>query len=258
MTASKTPVPEEIKEAVPEIRLLEGPGDRRGGIAQTLRVAWEMITGLRTLHFVGPCVTVFGSARFKEDHEYYRLAVRVGEELAKTGFTVMTGAGPGIMEAAARGAKSVGGPTVGAGIQLPMEQTRNAYIDTFKEFSFFFVRKLMLVKYSYGFVVMPGGFGTLDEVFEAATLIQTRKIENFPIVLMGTEFWEPMITFMRDTLVSNGTIAESDLKSFVITDDPREAAAHILTAALQRFGVRYKQRPRRSKLLLEFPRRNGT
>jgi uncharacterized protein (TIGR00730 family) len=145
-------------------------------LIRVLRIMVEFVRGFRALHFVGPCVTVFGSARFKEDHPYYALGREVGRELARAGFTVMTGGGPGIMEAANRGAKEVGGRSVGCNIELPAEQKPNQYLDRFITFHHFFVRKVMLVKYSYAFVALPGGFGTLDEIFETATLVQTGKI----------------------------------------------------------------------------------
>lgn len=206
---------------------------------QAGRVFVEMIRGFRALHFVGPCVTVFGSARFKEDNTYYGLARAAGSELAKAGFTTVTGGGPGIMEAANRGAREAGGATVGCGIKLPQEQTRNPYIDTWVEFRYFHVRKVMLVKYSYGFIVMPGGFGTMDEVFETATLIQTGKIPQFPIVLMGQDYWAPVLKFLSEKMVDEGTIDQSDFDRLIVTDDPVEAVEVIRAAALSKFGVRY-------------------
>ncbi len=175
------PTPSETEER----RFLEGPQSRFGELLRALRIFRELIRGFRHLHFVGPCVTIFGSARFPEDHPYYIQARKVGAELAKAGFTIMTGGGPGIMEAANRGAKDVKGRSVGCNIVLPMEQHPNPYLDTFVDFRYFFVRKLMLAKYSYAFVAMPGGFGTMDELFEIATLVQTGKVKEFPIVLAG-------------------------------------------------------------------------
>lgn len=207
-----------------ERRFLEGPRKRFTELRRSLRIFSEFIKGFRALHFVGPCVTVFGSARFGEDHRYYVLAREVGRRIAGLGFTTMTGGGPGIMEAANRGAKEAGGVSIGCNIQLPMEQRPNPYVDKFVEFRYFFVRKVMLVKYSYAFVVLPGGFGTLDELFEALTLIQTDKIKQFPVVLMGTEYWEPLIGFFRERLIAEGTISPHDLDLFVITDSPEEAA----------------------------------
>src|SRR5579863_8779711 len=175
---------------VPEIRqFLQGPQKRSIELWRAVGIFFEILRGYRRLHFVGPCVTVFGSARFTESHAYYRLARELGAKLAEAGFTVMTGGGPGIMEAANRGAKDVGGRSVGANITLPVEQKPNAYLDRWVEFRYFFIRKMLLEKYSYAFVAMPGGIGTLDEIFETAVLIQTGKMREFPFVLMGKSFW---------------------------------------------------------------------
>jgi uncharacterized protein (TIGR00730 family) len=219
--------------SIDERRFLEGPRRRRDEAARVMRISAEFIRGFRTLHFVGPCVTVFGSARFKEDHKYYQLARDMGARLAQMHFTVMTGGGPGIMEAANRGAKEVGGRSIGCNIILPMEQQPNPYVDQFIEFRYFFVRKVMLVKYSYAFVVLPGGFGTLDELFESLTLIQTGKIKNFPVVLMGAEFWRPLLEFMRDRLIAEATISPTDLSLFLVTDSVDEAAAHIARTSIR-------------------------
>lgn len=170
------------------VQFLQGSQPRGFELVQALRIFVELIRGFRTLHFVGPCATVFGSARFADDHPYYQLARETGSRLAGAGFTVMTGGGPGIMEAANRGAKDAGGYSVGCNIELTHEQKPNPYLDRWLTFRHFYVRKLMLVKYSYGFIAMPGGFGTLDEVFETVTLIQTRKIADFPIVFMGRDY----------------------------------------------------------------------
>jgi len=167
---------------------LEGPHSRRSELLFSIRVFREFIRGFRALHFVGPCVTVFGSARFTEDHPYYAIARSVGRELAKTGFTVMTGGGPGIMEAANRGAREEHGLSVGCNIRLPKEQKPNRYLNTWVTFDHFFVRKVLLFKYSYAFVILPGGFGTADEMFEALTLIQTAKISHFPVIILGKEY----------------------------------------------------------------------
>src|ERR1700687_2991816 len=178
-----------------EERFLTGPHRRSWELGKALHIFWEVIRGFRAFHSLGPCVTVFGSARFGEETPFYPLARQVGTGLARAGFTVMTGGGPGIMEAANRGAKDVGGFSVGCNIELPQEQKPNPYLDKWVTFRHFYVRKLMLVKYSYAFIVMPGGFGTLDEIFETATLIQTRKIEDFPLVLMGKNYWQPLLDF---------------------------------------------------------------
>jgi uncharacterized protein (TIGR00730 family) len=234
-----------------ERQFLRGPQSRGSELLRTIRIAREFISGFRRLHFIGPCVTVFGSARFSEAHPYYQLARRVGAQLAQAGFTVMTGGGPGLMEAANRGAKDAGGYSVGCNIHLPAEQEANAYLDILIDFEHFFVRKVMLVKYSYAFVVLPGGFGTLDEVFETATLIQTGKVRDFPIVLMGKEFWHPFFEFMRSTLVREGTIDERDLDLLYLTDDPDDAVQRIREVAMKQFGLTYVTRPKRRWFLRE-------
>jgi hypothetical protein len=185
---------------------------------------------------------VFGSARFQEDHRYYALAREVGSRLARAGFTVATGGGAGIMEAANRGAKEAGGRSIGCNIQLPHEQSSNPYLDLMVEFRYFFVRKVMLVKYSYAYVAFPGGYGTMDEIFEAATLIQTEKMRDFPVVLMGREYWAPLLNFLRDTMLPAGTIEPKDLDRLIVTDSPEEAASIILTAATTKFGLRWERK----------------
>jgi uncharacterized protein (TIGR00730 family) len=227
-----------------EGRLLAGPESRRAELARLIRISLEFLRGFRKLHFVGPCVTVFGSARFQSDHRYYALARDVGRRLARCGFTVMTGGGPGIMEAANRGAKDAGGRSIGCNIKLPREQKPNPYLDLMVEFRYFFVRKVMLVKYSYAYVAFPGGFGTMDEIFEAATLIQTGKMNDFPVVLMGTDYWKPLLDFLRDTMLPAGTIEPSDLERLIVTDSPEEAASTILTAATTKFGLRWERKPK--------------
>ena len=227
-------------DAAPEVRrFLQGPQPRGFELARAARIFLELMRGFRCLHFVGPCVTVFGSARFAEHHHYYNLAREVGARLAEAGFTVMTGGGPGIMEAANRGAKDVGGRSVGCNIELPEEQKPNPYLDRWITFRHFFVRKLMLVKYSYAFVALPGGFGTLDEIFETATLIQTGKIKEFPLILVGREFWRPLTDFFRERLIAEATIAEVDAARIVVTDSPVEAVASITDIAMHRFGLTY-------------------
>jgi uncharacterized protein (TIGR00730 family) len=216
-----------------EQQFLAGPRSRWAEFTRAVRIFGEFIKGFRALHFLPPCVTVFGSARFGEDHPHYQLARQLGSGLAKAGLTVMTGGGPGIMEAANRGAHEAGGLSVGCNITLPHEQAPNPYLDRFVEFRYFFVRKVMLVKYSHAFVVLPGGFGTMDELFEAATLIQTQKIEDFPLVLMGVDFWRPLLAFLRDTMVQHGTIAAADLDRILVTDDVAEAVAHVHAGALR-------------------------
>ena len=202
-------------------------------------------------HFIGPCVTVFGSARFTEESKYYKLAKEVGFEIAKAGFTTMTGGGPGIMEAANRGAKDGGGYSVGCNIILPKEQSPNPYLDRWMEFNYFFVRKVMLAKYSFAFVAMPGGFGTLDEMFEVATLVQTGKMRDFPIVLMGLDYWKPLVDFINNTLVKSGTISPEDTKRIFLTDSPTDALDHIREVTFHEFGLLYRYRPKRQRWFWE-------
>jgi uncharacterized protein (TIGR00730 family) len=232
------------------VRFLEGPQRRGFELVRAIRIFVELMRGFRALHFVGPCVTVFGSARFKEDHPYYGLAREVGRDLARAGFTVMTGGGPGIMEAANRGAREAGGRSIGCNIELPEEQKPNAYLDRWITFRHFFVRKVMLVKYSYAFIALPGGFGTLDEIFETATLIQTRKIRDFPLVLLVRDFWHPLADFLHGPLEQMALIDPEDADRILITDSPAEAVATVRETALRRFGLAYRP-PRRSRLLWE-------
>ena len=193
---------------------LAGRRSREADLESAVKIFLEFLRGFESFDFAEPCVTVFGSARFDESHQYYRLARDLGAALADAGYAVMTGGGPGIMEAANRGAKEAGGLSIGCNIQLPEEQEPNAYLDKFIQMEHFFVRKVMLVKYSSAFVIMPGGFGTLDEAFEVATLIQTGKLERFPIVGMGLDFWYQLRKFARETMLKSGVISEDDI-SFV-------------------------------------------
>ena len=218
-------------------RFLDGPQSRLRELGMLLRTALEMFRGFRQLHFRGPCVTVFGSARFPEQHRYYQFARETGAAIAAQGFTVMTGGGPGIMEAANRGAKESGGRSIGCNIELPQEQSANPWLDHYVDFRYFFVRKLMLAKYSYAFVCMPGGLGTLDELFEIATLIQTGKSDPFPIILAGSEFWKPMLGFLQKTMVAEQTIGQQDVDRFLVLDDPQEIAETVTRLVQNRFGV---------------------
>ena len=221
-----------------ETKFLQGPAPRKLELRQAVKIFRELVYGFRKLHFVGPCVTVFGSARFDAGHRYYDMAREVGRLLAKSGFTTMTGGGPGIMEAANLGAKEAGGRSVGCNIVLPHEQKPNPYVDSWIDFEYFFVRKLMLVKYSYAFVVMPGGLGTMDELFEVATLIQTGKVQNFPLALMGTDYWRPLIDQLR-LMVTEKTIDALDLDQLIVSDDPGEVVSGITDIAMKRFGLTY-------------------
>lgn len=189
------------------------------------KIMGEFTEGYDKLFKIGPCVSMFGSSRFKSDNFYYKLAQKTARKITERGFGIITGGGPGIMEAANKGAQEGRGKSVGLGITLPHEQGLNAYVDSdyVINFNYFFARKVMFVKYAQGFIVFPGGFGTLDEFFEALTLIQTKKIEAFPVVLIGTEYWKGLIDWLKETLVHNGTISEGDVDLFKLTDDPDEA-----------------------------------
>ncbi len=224
---------------------LEGPKSRSEEFLTLLRVVKDFLRGLRVLHFVGPCVTVFGSARVASNDRYYALAQQMGAAIARLGFTVMTGGGPGIMEAANRGAREAGGRSVGCGIELPHEQKLNLFLDRAVILHYFFVRKALLIKYSYAFVVLPGGSGTLDEFFEALTLIQTGKIRNFPIVIMGKEYWRELLLFINK-MAEAGMISRSDLDLIYATDSVDEAIKHIQAKAIEPFGLKVVRRARRS------------
>jgi uncharacterized protein (TIGR00730 family) len=212
-----------------EKQFYEGPRSRSAELRFAFRVFAEFIRGFRALHFIGPCVTFFGSARFQEGHPYYDLTRQMGAAISRMGFTVMTGGGPGLMEAANRGAKDAGGVSVGCNIQLPHEQKPNLYLDRQVTLEHFFVRKVLLVKYSYAFVIMPGGFGTMDEFFEALTLIQTAKIQDFPVVVMGREHWSKLQELLNEMLHA-GTISAPDLRLLYYTDSVEHATAHIASA----------------------------
>ena len=216
---------------------LQGPRSRTDEFFTLLRVVRDFLRGFRVLHFVGPCVTVFGSARIAPGTPYYELARRMGGAITDLGFTVMTGAGPGIMEAANRGAKEAGGRSVGCNIRLPHEQGPNAYLDRQVRMEYFFVRKTLLIKYSYAFVVFPGGCGTLDEFFEALTLIQTGKIDNFPVVVMGVDYWRELSALLN-RMAKEGTISPRDLDLVFVTDSVEDAAAYIRERTIKPFGLK--------------------
>ena len=188
------------------------------------KIMGEFVNGFEKMSVIGPCVSIFGSARVRPGHQYYDLAVRISQKIAEAGYGVITGGGPGIMEAGNKGANLAGGTSVGLNIDLPFEQHDNPFIDSDKslDFDYFFVRKVMFVKYSQGFVVMPGGFGTLDEFFEALTLIQTHKIHTFPIILVGTEFWKGLMDWIKNTLVEEGNISPKDLDLIKLVDTEDE------------------------------------
>lgn len=219
---------------------LEGPKSRGYELHFAWRVFWQFIKGFRKLHFIGPCITVFGSARFKEDHRYYIKAREFGKRIAGLGFTTMTGGGPGIMEAANRGAFENNGKSIGCNIQLPFEQEANPYVSKSVTFEHFFVRKVLLVKYSYAFVIMPGGFGTMDEFFEVLTLIQTKSVTSFPVVLFGKEYFKPLLENI-EWMASEGTISKSDMDLVLVTDSIDEAMDHIGNY----INTNYKVKPRK-------------
>jgi uncharacterized protein (TIGR00730 family) len=195
---------------------------------RVFRIQSELVDGFETLHDIGPAVTIFGSARLGPDSKYYKQAIALAEDLSKEGFAVITGGGPGIMEGANKGASNGKGKSIGLNIEIPMEQNPNKYQDIELSFRYFFVRKLMFVKYSMAFVIFPGGFGTMDELFEALTLVQTRKIEMFPIILFGKDYWSGLIDWMKNTLVANGTLSEEDLGHFTIVDGVDEICGYLL------------------------------
>jgi uncharacterized protein (TIGR00730 family) len=239
MEAATKPKPKAIIPAKQHV-YLDGPKSRGYELHFAWRVFWQFLRGFRHLHFAGPCITVFGSARFKEDHLYYARAREFGKRIAEIGFTTMTGGGPGIMEAANRGAFENNGESVGCNIQLPFEQQPNRYMHKSYTFEHFFVRKVLLVKYSYAFIIMPGGFGTLDEFFETLTLVQTKTIATFPIVLFGKEYHQPLLKNI-EWMAQQGTISKEDMNLVLVTDDIDEAMEHIRTY----IGANYKIKPRK-------------
>ncbi len=219
---------------------LEGPKSRLYELRFALKVFGQFISGFRTLHFTASCITVFGSASFTEDNFYYKQARDFGKRIAGMRLTTLTGGGPGIMEAANRGAYENGGASVGCNIRLPFEQEPNPYVHTTITFEYFFVRKTMMIKYSYAFIVMPGGFGTMDEFFEALTLVQTKSITQFPVILFGKEYYQELWDYMQD-MADKGTISMPDLSLVLLTDSVDEAMNHITTY----INKNYKVQPRK-------------
>ena len=222
---------------------LSGPQSRINQLVTAIDIFKEFIKGFRALHFVGPCITVFGSARFDEMHPYYQQARTLGRLLAQSGFTVLTGGGPGIMEAANRGAFESGGRSVGCNIVLPQEQKHNPYMHKWVTIKYFFVRKVLLTKYSYGFIVMPGGVGTMDEFFETLTLIQTKTIKNFPLVVIGKEYYTDILELMTKMQL-NKAISPEDLELVLFTDDVQEATDHIKKYIKENYSYK-KVKPRK-------------
>lgn len=233
-----------------EIVFLAGPQSRWKEFVFTLKILMEFIRGFRKLHFLGPCITVFGSARFKEGHPYYTLTRTAASEFAKLGFTILTGGGPGLMEAANRGAKDVNGRSVGCNIQLPTEQKPNPYLDKWVYIHHFFIRKVLLVKYSFAFVVMPGGYGTLDEFFEALTLIQTRKIRNFPIIIFGKAYHKELLEHIRQ-MQQEGTVSPTDGHLFLVTDSIEEALSLIREKSIKQYDLKAERRVKPFRWLFE-------
>lgn len=231
-----------------EKKFMEGARARWKELKYVGGVVMQFLKGFRGMHFIGPCVTVFGSARFKENHPYYELAHRVSAEVGKLGFAIMTGGGPGIMEAANRGAKDVGALSVGCNIVLPHEQKHNPYLDRFVTLEYFFVRKELLRKYSFAFIVLPGGFGTLDEFFETVTLIQTNKIARFPIVVMGVDFHKEIIAHIQ-LMMEAGTISPEDMDLILFTDSPEDAVEHIRQHAEKSTSIKLEP-PRKAAWIL--------
>ncbi len=226
-----------------EPQFLQGPKSRSFELWFAIKVFWEFLRGFRALHFIGPCVTVFGSARFKDGHRYYEMAQQMSARIVdELGLTILTGGGPGIMEAANQGAKDAGGRSVGCNIVLPHEQKENPFLDKFVTIRYFFVRKTLLLKYSYAFVIFPGGFGTMDEFFETLTLVQTGKIENFPIVVMGMDFYRPLQEYLK-FMAEQGTISPEDMNHLLFTDDMDEAIAHIRQYISSKYTVVKRTRP---------------
>ena len=235
MKKSKTIIP--AREAI----YLEGPKSRFYELKFAIHVFFEFIRGFRTLHFAGPCITVFGSARFKEDNPYYGVARDFGKHIAQLGFTTMTGGGPGAMEGANRGAFENGGRSVGCNIKLPYEQKPNPYMQTCITFDEFFIRKTMLLKYSYAFIVLPGGFGTMDEFFGTLTLVQTRSITQFPIVLYGVQYYRRFMEYLA-SMAEQGAISREDLSLVLLTDSIGEAMNHIKTYIDKNYEIKPRKR----------------
>ncbi|MCB0034654.1 MAG: TIGR00730 family Rossman fold protein [Anaerolineales bacterium] len=222
----------------PDEQLLKSPdGEFQSDAWRVFRIMGEFVEGFEALASLGPAVTVFGSARTKPGQPHYEQAVAIGRLLGEAGYTIITGGGPGIMEAANKGAHEAGATSVGLNIDLPFEQHLNPYVDISMEFRYFFARKTMLVKYSQAIVVLPGGFGTMDELFESLTLIQTGKIHNYPVVLFDSSYWSGLLDWLKQTMSAEGKIAAEDLDLLYVTDSPEEACKHVhdcLTKAADR------------------------
>ena len=226
MSTVNTPTSPDPPYHLPPLHHLEGPKSRSSELWFVFKVLFQFIKGFRALHFTGPCVTIFGSARFGESHPFYAQAREMGRRIAGTGLAVMTGGGPGLMEAANRGAVEGGGLSIGCNVTLPREQAPNPFLHKWVTVRYFLVRKFLLLKYSYGYVVFPGGLGTMDEFFETATLIQTRVVTSFPVVVIGTQYYAPLQRLLEDMVLA-GTVSARDLDLLLITDDLQEGLDHI-------------------------------
>jgi uncharacterized protein (TIGR00730 family) len=223
----------QVERSTTDQRLLDtrGPTDWvHADPWRVLRIQSEFVEGFGALAELGRAISVFGSARVHQDDPEYALAIEVGKRLAEAGYAVITGGGPGAMEAANKGACLAGGVSVGLGIELPFEQGMNEWVDIGVDFRYFFARKTMFVKYAQGFIVLPGGFGTFDELFEALVLVQTKKVTSFPVVLLGHAYWDGLVDWLRSTVLPGGKIAERDLALFTVTDDPAEAVSIVVSA----------------------------
>lgn len=235
---------DEQKPIIPrgEFIYLEGPKPRTFEFLFAFSVLKEFLKGFRNLHFIGPAITVFGGARYKSDHKYYKMAEEIGKRIAKSGFATVTGGGPGIMEAANKGAFENGGKSIGINIVLPFEQSGNPYVHKATTIRYFFVRKTLLLKYSYAFIVMPGGFGTLDELFETLTLMQTDIVHDFPVVLIGKDYWAKMWEFVHH-MSDEKTISPGDINLIKITDDIDEAMNHVFKYVGDNYKIERRLKP---------------
>jgi len=216
-----------VKKSLTRENILASEDFTREDTWRIFRIMSEFVDGFEVLSKIGKAVSIFGSARSKPDSKYYKLAEEVAYHIAKAGFTVITGSGPGLMEAANKGTRKAGGHSVGLNIHIPCEQKPNKYVDTLLDFRYFFIRKVMFVKYAKAFVILPGGYGTLDEFFEAVALIQTQRISRFPVILFNSEYWKGLIDWLKATVYKNGNITKEDLAIFILVDKPKDVAAAI-------------------------------
>ncbi|BAI69170.1 conserved hypothetical protein [Hydrogenobacter thermophilus TK-6] len=226
-----------------ELRLIEELKIKQGDTWRVLKIMSEFVRGFDELSNVGPAVTFFGSSRLGEEDKYYKFAYRTAFRLGQMGFCIITGGGPGVMEAANRGAYDAGALSVGLNIEIPKEQVPNRYQNKSLQFDYFFVRKVMLIKYSFAYVIFPGGFGTLDELFEALTLIQTGKSHRFPVILFGSKYWGPLLDFMREVMVPHRTISQEDTKLLTLVDDPEAVISQVLSEVERQYAYLMEEEP---------------